>query len=168
MTRFERWAVWSTSVATFATGVIYLWMKYLLVSDDPLAVMNHPWQAGVLKAHILVAPLLIFSVGLVTLRHVWRHVRARMSEGRRSGFLTMVVLGPMILSGYPIQTVTDEGWLQAMAISHIGLGLLYGVGLLAHQFAAGGRKARAIRAEARRIRRRRRRRQRAQVHAEPS
>jgi hypothetical protein len=158
VTRFERWAVWSTSVATFATGVIYLWMKYLLVSDDPLAVMNHPWQGAVLKAHILVAPLLIFSIGLVTLRHVWRHLRANKPDGRRSGLLTVVVLGPMIASGYLVQTVTHEGWLKAMAISHIGLGLLYGAGLLAHQFAAGGRKARAARAEARRIRRRRRRR----------
>jgi hypothetical protein len=169
VTRFERWSVWSTSVATFATGVIYLWMKYLLVSDDPLAVANHPLQGVVLKAHILVAPLLIFSIGLVTLRHVWRHLRAKMPEGRRSGLLTVVVLGPMIVSGYLIQTITHQGWLKAMAFSHIGLGMLYGVGLLAHQFAAGGRKARAARAEARRVRKRRRRRQqRAQMHRESS
>jgi hypothetical protein len=163
MTWFERWAVWSTSVATFVTGVIYLWMKYLMVSGDPLAVANHPLQGIVLKVHILVAPLLIFSVGLVTLRHVWRHLRTQMPEGRRSGLLTMVVLGPMIVSGYLIQTITHEGWLKAMAVSHIGLGLIYGVGLLAHQFAAGGRKARAVRAEARKLRQRRRRRQRARV-----
>ena len=49
MTRFERWAIWSTSVATFVTGVIYLWMKYLVVSDDPLAVVNHPWQPAMLN-----------------------------------------------------------------------------------------------------------------------
>lgn len=166
MTRFERWAVWSTSVATFVTGVIYLWMKYLLVSDDPLAVVNHPWQPAVLKLHILVAPLLVFSIGLVTLRHVWRHLRSKTREGRRSGLLTVVVLGPMIVSGYLIQTMTEEGWLRTMAIAHIGLGLAYGLGLLAHQFAAGGRKARAVRAGERRIRKRRRRRQRAKLHGE--
>ena len=161
MTRFERWAIWSTSVATFVTGVIYLWMKYLVVSDDPLAVVNHPWQPAVLKAHILVAPLLVFSLGLVAVRHVWRHFRAKTPEGRRSGLLSLIVLGPMILSGYLIQTATQEGWVRAMAWSHIGLGLVYGVALLAHQFAAGGRKARAIRAGERRLRKRRRRRQRA-------
>lgn len=161
MTAFERWAVWSTSAATFVTGLIYLWMKYMLVSDDPLAVMNHPWQGAVLKAHILVAPLLVFSIGLVTLRHVWRHLRANMRDGRRSGLLTVAVLGPMIATGYLIQTITDQGWLRAMALAHIGLGLVYGIGMLAHQFAAGGRKARAARAEARRVRKRRRRRMRA-------
>jgi hypothetical protein len=157
VTRFERWAVWSTSVVTFVTGVIYLWMKYLMVSDDPLAVVNHPWQPAVLKLHILVAPLLVFSMGLIALRHVWRHLRSKMRDGRRSGLHTVVVLGPMIVSGYLIQTLTEEGWLRGMAIVHIGLGLAYGVVLLAHQFAAGGRKARSARAEERRLRKRRRR-----------
>lgn len=156
MTRFERWAVWSTSLATFVTGLIYLWMKYLLVNDDPLAIMNHPWQGGVLKAHILVAPLLVFSIGLVALRHVWRHLRDGMRYGRRSGLLTVVVLGPMIATGYLIQAITHQGWLRAMALAHIGLGLLYGLGLLAHQVAVQGRNAREATARARRGRRLRR------------
>ena len=157
MSPFERWAVWTTSVATFVTGVIYIWLKYLLVSDDPFAVVNHPLQPVILKAHILVAPLLVFSIGMVALRHVWRHLQSGMREGRRSGLVTVLVLAPMILSGYLIQAVTEEGWLRAMAISHIALGVIYGVGLLAHQFAAGGRKARAIRSQDRRRRKSRRR-----------
>jgi hypothetical protein len=167
VTRFERWAVWSTSVATFVTGVIYLWMKYLLVSDDPLAVVNHPWQPGVLKLHILVAPLLVFSIGLVTLRHVWRHLRSKTRDGRRSGLLTAVILAPMIASGYLIQTLTEESWLRSMAFAHIGLGVLYGAGLLAHQFAAGASKARTVRAGERRLRKRRRRQHRARAHPSP-
>jgi cobalamin biosynthesis protein CobD/CbiB len=158
MTAFERWAVWSTSVATLVTGIIYLWMKYLMASEDPLAVVNHPWQPYVLKLHILVAPLLVFSIGVVALRHVWRHLRGQTGAGRRSGLITVVVVGPMIMTGYLIQAITHEGWLQAMAISHIATGLVFGLGLLAHQFAAGGKKAREERAEARRGRRRRRRR----------
>lgn len=150
MNRFERWAVWSTSVATVMTGVIYIWMKYLLVSADPFAVVNHPWQPLVLKLHILVSPLLVFSIGLVALRHVWRHLQSGMRDGRRSGVATLVAVGPMILTGYLIQAVTHESLLRAMALSHIGLGLLYGAGLLAHQFTAGGKRARAERAELRR------------------
>jgi hypothetical protein len=60
----------------------------------------------------------------------------------------------MIATGYLIQAVTAEGWLRAMAWSHFGLGLGYGGGLLAHQFAAGGREARAARAKASRDRHR--------------
>jgi hypothetical protein len=157
VTRFERWAVWITSVATLVTGVVYLWMKYLMVSDDPFAIVNHPWQPLVLKLHILVAPLLTFSLGVVALRHIWRHLKAGMREGRRSGLLAGVVVGPMILTGYLIQAITHEGWLKAMAYSHIGLGLLYGIALLAHQFSAGGKRALAIRAKQRHARRHRRR-----------
>jgi hypothetical protein len=168
VTRFERWAVWSTSIATFATGVVYLWMKYLVVSSDPFAVVNHPWQPFVLKLHILVAPLLTFAVGLVALRHVWRHLTARVRSGRRTGMLTTAVLGPMILTGYLIQAITHAGWLAAIAIAHIALGLLFGVGLLAHQFAVGGAGARAARAEAAGIKRRRLRRRQAQLHGAAS
>jgi cobalamin biosynthesis protein CobD/CbiB len=166
MTPFERWAIWSTSVATFVTGVVYLWMKYLLVSDDPFTVVNHPWQPIVLKLHILVAPLLTFAIGMVMLRHVWRHLKARMRSGRRSGLLTVAVLGPMIVTGYLIQAITHQGWLKAMAISHIALGLLFGAGLLAHQFAAGGKEARAAGAEVRRVRRRKRHRRHAHLKGE--
>jgi hypothetical protein len=164
MTGFERWAVWSTSVATLVTGTVYLWMKYLMVSEDPLAVVNHPWQPYVLKLHILVAPLLVFSLGVVALRHVWRHLKGKTRAGRRSGLITVMVLGPMIMTGYLIQAITHQGWLTAMAIAHIVTGLLFGLGLLAHQFAAGGKTARAERAEARRVRRRHRRRRRAGTH----
>jgi hypothetical protein len=167
MTAFERWSVWSTSVATLVTGTIYLWMKYLMASEDPLAVVNHPWQPYILKLHILVAPLLIFSIGVVALRHVWRHLKGKTRAGRRSGYITVVVLGPMIMTGYLIQAITHRGWLQAMAIAHIGTGLIYGLALLAHQLAVAGKEARAERAEARRVGRRHRRRRRAAAHPAP-
>jgi hypothetical protein len=168
MTRFERWAVWSSSVLTFVTGVVYLWLKYVLVTDDPFAVVNHPWQPVVLKLHILVAPLLVFSIGLVALRHVWRHLRMGSREGWWSGLVTLAMLGPMIATGYLIQAITAEGLLRAMAWSHIGIGLVYGVALLAHQFATGGREARAARALSRRAKRRHRHRRRpAPQHGQP-
>jgi hypothetical protein len=138
MTRFERWAVWSTSIATVLTGLVYLWMKYLLVNDDPFAVVNHPLQPLVLKVHIVVAPLLTFAIGLVALRHIWRHVSTGVRRGRRTGLTMVVAVAPMILTGYLIQAITQEGLLTAMAYSHIGLGIVYAVGLLAHHFAAGG------------------------------
>ena len=165
MTAFERWAVWSTSVATFVTGAIYLWMKYLLVSSDPLSVVNHPWQPYVLKLHILVAPLLVFAIGLVALRHVWRHLKGKSQAGRRSGLIIVGVLAPMVMTGYLVQVITHQGWLQALAIAHITTGFLFAFGLLAHQFAAGGQEARAARAKARRVRRGLRRRRRFSHHS---
>jgi uncharacterized membrane protein len=158
--RFERWAVWISSVTTVVTGVVYLWLKYVLVSDDPFAVVNSPWQGPVLKLHVVAAPTLVFAFGLVALRHVWRHLRNRVAEGRVSGLTGVVALVPMIATGYLILSVTDVGWLSALAWTHIGLGLLYAAAIVFHQVTAGGRRARVQEARRRRIRRHRRRRER--------
>lgn len=133
MTRFEKWSVWLTSVGTAVTGFIYLWMKYFLTPTEPWAVVNHPWQPWVLKAHIVVAPLLVFAIGLITMRHIWRHFRTGMRRGRRSGLTTALVTGPMVATGYLIQVFTGEGWVKAMALSHIAVGVIYALGLVLHQ-----------------------------------
>ena len=73
----------------------------------------------------------------------------------------------MVMTGYLIQVLTHQGWLEAMALSHIATGLVFGIGLLAHQFAAGGKKARSARAEDRRLRRRQNRRRRTSPQLTP-
>jgi hypothetical protein len=132
MSPFEKWSVLTTSLLTTATGIVYMWMRYFMESTDPWAVVNHPLQGWFLKAHILVAPLLVFAVGMIAVRHVWRHFRAGIRHGRRSGLTTGIALAPMVATGYLIQAITAEGWLAAMAISHIGVGLLYTLGLAVH------------------------------------
>lgn len=143
MTRFERWAVWISSVLTALTGGVYYWMKYLLTPANPWAVVNHPWQPAVLKAHILVAPVLVFAVGLIFTRHIWRHVTGNVRMGRRSGLLTTLVLAPMIVSGYLIQSVTDEGWLRGVALAHLATSALYVLGLALHQVVVRRERGRA-------------------------
>ncbi|HEV2148910.1 MAG TPA: hypothetical protein VGR37_16005 [Longimicrobiaceae bacterium] len=133
MNRFEKWSVWSTTAATFLTGAGFFWAKYLVEARDPWAVVNHPLQPWFLKAHILVAPLMVFAVGMIATRHVWRHFRSGMPHGRRSGILTAATLGPMVLTGYLIQAITHVGWLRAMAISHIVVGTLFVLGMALHQ-----------------------------------
>lgn len=132
MTRLEKWSVLSTSVATAVTGVGYFGIKYLLEPAEPWAVINHPLQPWLLKAHILVAPFLVFSVGMITLRHVWRHFQSRTPWGRRSGILAALALAPMIVSGYLIQAVTHAGWLTVTAWAHIGFGAAYALGAALH------------------------------------
>lgn len=133
MTGFERWSVWLSAAATAVTGFALFWAKYLLEPPDPWAVVNHPLQPWLLKAHILAAPLLVFALGLIAVRHIWRHYRNGACAGRRSGIVTMLTAGPMIVSGYLIQAVTHPRWLLLLAIAHIGLGTLFVAGLLAHQ-----------------------------------
>jgi len=134
MTRFEKWSVWLTSALTAITGVGYFWTKYVMVSDDPWAVIHSPLEPWFLRVHVVAAPALVFAVGMITTRHVWRHFRSRLRLGRRTGLSAAIALAPMILTGYLIQVITHPGWLRAMAWSHMGFGLLYIVGLGLHQW----------------------------------
>lgn len=132
MTRFERWSVWLTTAGTLGTGVAYWWMKEMLTPSEPWAVINHPLQPWMLKAHILLAPLLVFSVGLITTRHVWRHYRNGVEKGRRSGLGAALGFGALVLTGYAIQVVTGESILRILAWGHLGLGLVYSAAVAAH------------------------------------
>lgn len=134
MTSFEKWSVWITFLLTVATGTGYFATKYLATAHDPFAVINHPWQPFFLKAHILVSPLLLFALGMVAVHHVWKHYRSGIRRRRRSGLTAALSILPMVVSGYVIQVLTDAGWVRAMAWSHIGVGVLFAVGLGLHQW----------------------------------
>lgn len=142
MTATEKWVLWISSVLTGASGLIYAWMKYLMHGPDPYAVVHHPLQPLVLKIHILVAPVLVFSAGAIFAKHAIRHWRSGRRDGRFSGIATTLVLAPMILSGYAIQVLTSESWLFALAMIHLAIGTIYLVVLVAHRIGAPGRRVR--------------------------
>lgn len=133
MNAFEKWSIWVTSLLTAVTGIGYAWTKYLVEPANAWDAVNHPLQPWLLKAHILVAPLLVFAVGLVTMRHIWLHYRLGVRKGRRSGITAALALAPMVVTGYLIQAVTHAGWLRALVVAHLVTGGLYLAGLGLHQ-----------------------------------
>jgi len=135
MSRFEKWAVLITAAATALTGVGLFWTKYLVISNDPWSVVNHPLQPLLLKAHILAAPGLVFALGMIAFRHIWQHYRAGLRLGRRSGIITALVTVPMVVSGYLIQAVTAPTWLEIVVIVHLVTSGVFLLGLAAHQVA---------------------------------
>jgi hypothetical protein len=140
MNRLERWSVVVGSFLVTASGLVYLWMKYLLQSPDPFSVVNHPWQPAVLKLHILTAPLLVFGLGLIAVRHVLAHWLAGVSHARRSGIAAALTVLPMVLSGYLVQAITDARWLSITTWVHVGASLVYGAAFALHQFLVRGRR----------------------------
>lgn len=137
ISKFERIFLLATTLGTALTGVIYLWMKYFMEPSEPWAVINHPLQPWMLKAHILVAPLLVFAIGTVALRHVWHHWRTGIGKGLKTGLLTAAMIAPMVVSGYLVQTITNPAALKIVALSHIAFGLVYALGFGTHQFLVG-------------------------------
>ena len=114
------WEIWLSHISTFLvtlSGVAYLWIKYFMETTDPFAIINHPWQPSMLSLHVLVAPALVFVVGLMVQSHIQRKLRSGTNSNRSSGLASMVTLPVMIASGYMLQVVT------APLLASITLGL---------------------------------------------
>ena len=132
MKPFEKWLLLASAAGTALTGGVYAWMRYLLEPVDPWAVIHHPLEPWVLKAHILISPTLVFAVGMVATGHVWKHLRGRVRPGRRTGVLTSALFVPMVVSGYLIQSLTSVSWLRWMVVAHVLTGALFAAGLALH------------------------------------
>ena len=152
MTRLEKVVVWGSTAAVTVTGVVYAWMKYLLEPVDSFAVINHPLQPVVLKLHIVTAPILIFGIGMIATRHIWPHFKAGLQRGRRSGISSMLVLVPMIATGYALQALSNASWLRVLGWIHLGFGIVFAVGSAFH-FVATRRKLAVSRPDVEDVRR---------------
>ncbi len=103
------WEIWLSHISTLlvtVSGVAYLWMKYFMETADPFAIVNHPWQSAMLSLHVLVAPALVFVVGLMVQSHIQKKLRSGTNSNRSSGLVSMVTMPVMIASGYMLQVVT--------------------------------------------------------------
>mgnify|MGYP001192325437 FL=1 len=121
---------------TGVTGLIYWWMDEFLQPIDEFAIINHPLQPWLLKAHIIIAPVLVFALGVIWMNHIWKHIRISMQGARKSGLIAVVLITPMVFSGYLIQAVISPVLLTVLIWIHIGGGLFYLLGLLVHKLAA--------------------------------
>ena len=140
ISRWEKIFLGLSTLLVAATGLLYAWMKYLQKPADPFSVVNHPWQPGMLSAHVLAAPLLLFAFGLIARDHIlgrYRDPRAR--KGRPSGLAALSALVPMVTSGYLLQVMTSSGDRRAAALVHLGSGIVFLAAYGWHLGRAGGR-----------------------------
>ena len=96
MKRWERWTFNLLALAVAATGFVYFWMKYAMRSDDPFAVVNHPWQAATLGLHVVVSPAFILMFGVILNSHVMKKIRAPRLPNRRTGLLSLATFAGMV------------------------------------------------------------------------
>lgn len=136
MNPFERWTLWGSTAVVAVSGFAFLWMKYFVVPADPYAIVNHAWQPFFLKLHILSAPVLVFALGVVFLRHIWRQYRSGRPGGRRTGLTVLWVLVPMVATGYLLQTVASRDALRRIAWIHIVTSSAYVLAIAGHQVRA--------------------------------
>lgn len=132
MNGWERRGLHGLVTVVSLSGAVYFWLKYGLEPVDPFAVINHPWQPVLLDLHLLSAPILLVWLGAVWRNHVTQKLRKGVTPNRRSGWLIVFTVPPMVLSGYLLQVLTDPLARQIMVAVHVGTGGLFALAYLAH------------------------------------
>ena len=134
MKPWERWTFNIVSLIIAITGFAYFWMKYAMTTDDPFAVVNHPWQSTMLTLHLLASPPMILLFGIILNSHIMKKLRVPRMANRRSGLLSLGAFVAMVCSGYLLQVTMDERWLGVLVALHVTSGALfsgaYGIHLL--------------------------------------
>lgn len=103
---------------TALTGIVFAVMKYFMTTPDEFAVANHPWQPHMLAIHVVAAPLVLFILGWTFSNHMLSKYRFGNGANRKSGVGAMILIAPMVLSGYLLQVATNETLRAAMEWSH--------------------------------------------------
>lgn len=132
MTRTEAWALHVSNALVGGTGLVYAWMRYLAESEDEFAIVNHPWQPQVQHLHVIVAPLLVFAVGVVWRAHVWTRVRSKFRARRPTGLGLALLFAPMTASGYLLQTASVEPWRTVWIVVHVATSVLWCLAYAVH------------------------------------
>ena len=127
MKPWERWSFGLLTLVVLITGAAYGWMKYFVVSEDPFAVVNHPWQMPMLNLHLVASPLFVLVFGIILNSHVMKKLRATRLPNRRTAYTSPSTFAAMVLSGYLLQVTSNEQWLQALVVLHVASGAVFAV-----------------------------------------
>lgn len=131
MSRFVAWSIHVSALVLGGTGLVYGWLRYFTVDENEFAVYNHPSEPALRDVHILIAPLALFLWGLIWRTHVWARFRSGMRHRRKTGIALLVLILPMVFSGYGLQVAVEEGvrdfWIVTHAVTGTAWIVLYGV-----------------------------------------
>lgn len=141
LTTAEVVAFWVAQLLVGGTGVGLLLLRLQPPPEDAFATVppSFPlWQ----HAHVVLAPALVFLLGVVWARHAAPSLRAHRPR-RLSGTTLLVLAAAMVASGYGLQVSVDEGPREGFRLLHSYGGLLWLLTGLLHLLGPPGRNGTA-------------------------
>lgn len=144
MKRWERWSFNALNAVVAVTGLAYFVMKYLLATDDPFAVVNHPWEPTMLALHVVSAPVLILLFGIVLRSHILKKLVSKYQPDRRTGWISLLSFAGMALSGYLLQVASTPTAGNVLLVLHLATSGFFLLGYSAH-LVIGWRLVRTLR-----------------------
>ncbi|MFK5957142.1 MAG: hypothetical protein QM477_11925 [Planctomycetota bacterium] len=133
MSRAQAWLQHISNLLVGGTGLIYAWMLYFATSADEFSIWNHPWQGQVHDLHLLFAPLLTLSFGIIWVVHASKRVRSKQKLRRGTGLALCLSFLPMLFSAYLLQIAVDEDWRSIWKWVHLATSVLWLASYVAHQ-----------------------------------
>ena len=132
MTWWERWGFNAFHVIVAVTGAVYLYMKYAMTTDDPFAIINHPWQPAMLSAHVVAAPFFLAFFGMLFRSHSFGKLRSRNAANRRTGWTSVISFSAMALTGYLIQVAATPALITFFIWTHVAASVVFVAGYGIH------------------------------------
>ena len=129
---WEQWAFNVLHGVVAVTGVVYLYMKTVMMPLDPFAVISHPWQPAMLSVHVVAAPCFIAFFGMLFRSHTLRKLLSPNAGNRRSGWMSLLSFSTMALTGYLLQVASSPVWLTVFVWAHVSTSLIFVAGYGAH------------------------------------
>jgi hypothetical protein len=133
MSALERWSLHLAALLTAGTGLLDGLLRWFGVRMGEFGPEPHPWLPAAQHLHVLVAPLLLFCLGMVVRGHLQTKLR-KGPEGRRTGLSAAFFIAPMVLAGYGVQVVTAPAWRTALSWTHAAGSGLFLLAYLGHLF----------------------------------
>jgi hypothetical protein len=128
MTPLERWSLHLAALITGATGLLNGLLRWFGQRAGEFGPEPHPWLGNAQHLHILVAPALVFCLGMMVRGHLQPMLQGQ-REGRGTGMGAASLIAPMVLSGYMVQVATSPALRTCYAWVH---GVSAGAFLLAY------------------------------------
>jgi hypothetical protein len=112
-------------IAGGATGLAYGYLRYFGDVAGEFGPEPHAWQPLAQHAHVLAAPLLLFSLGVALRGHVLGMLRHGVTRGRRSGLALAALGAPMAFGGFAIQIATLSSLRSVLGWTHSAVSVLF-------------------------------------------
>lgn len=133
MSRLQAWFHHIANLLVGGTGLVYAWMLYFAEPADEFSLWNHPWQGNLRDLHLVLAPALVLSFGMLWTGHAYPRIERGARSRRRTGLTLAIGFLPMTVSAYFMQIAVEEDWRSTWKWVHLITSLLWMAGYVAHQ-----------------------------------
>jgi hypothetical protein len=126
----QRLSIYGIVGALWSTGCAWLILDQFFTRRGQFGATPHPWEPPLLLVHGVISILSMYLFGWITARHVLRWWPARMRRWSGGGLAAFIAA--LIVSGFALFFLTDDGLIHDAAVIHELLGVAVALFAIRH------------------------------------